>query len=212
MTTTTQSRKKLALLIGNDNYEDGEKLHCCINDALAIGNKLDKMGFDITIGVDLTYKQMILKILQFEREIKKDDLVVIDNQCLSEDPQMYRYRAIGAQIVLESIVKRQPYAIIFLLDCCWNYLVENNSTNTNLIPMKCVTDSMIVFTCDSNEITRKNSKNGRNSLFTYYLLKHLIELNLTVEDIMCRISNEMFKDTYVLLPSPHRNQKLDEKI
>lgn len=253
--------KKLALLIGNNDYEDGQKLHCSINDALDVGNLLDKIGFHVTIGVDLTYTKMMLKFLEFQRQIDQDDLVIIfysghgiqwqdqnyfvpiDNQCFAEDSEMYRYHAIHVQMMLESIEKRQPCAVIFLLDCCRNYLIKNVTlSNMSLTSMKCLGNSMIVFACGSNESAIENSKNGRNSLFTYYLLKHLAESNLTVDEIMCRVCNEIFQDNdgklcptrlsslrtpniyfnnsknddlssvCIPLPSIHRNQKLEEQI
>jgi uncharacterized caspase-like protein len=227
MTTTTESPKKLALLIGNNNYEDGKKLNCCINDALDVGNELEKIGFHVSVGLDLTYMEMIQKILQFQRQINKDDLVVffysghgvqwedqnyliaIDNKCLSDDSEMYRHYAIRAQLTLESMAKRRPCAVIFLLDCCRNYLIENqalssmplvkavqeNAANIGLASMKGVAGSLIAFACGANEATLGNSKNGRNSMFTYHLLKHITEPNLKIEEMMCRVCNEMFENT-----------------
>ena len=225
MTTTTQPSKKLALLIGNNDYEDRGKLNCSVNDVLDIGNELEKIGFQVTIGIDLTYMKMIQKILQFQRQIDKNDLVVffysghgvqwedqnylipIDNKCLSDDSEMYRHHAIRVQLTLESMVKRQPCAVIFLLDCCRNYLIENqalssiplaksvqeNATVTSMPSMKGVAGSMIAYACDSNESTLEDFKNGRNSMFTYHLLKHVAEPNLKVDEMMCRVCNGMFE-------------------
>jgi uncharacterized caspase-like protein len=227
MTTTTQSPKKLALVIGNNDYEDIGKLNCSINDALDVGNELEKIGFQVTIGIDLTYMKMMQKILQFQRQIDKDDLVIfffsghgvqwedqnylipIDNKCLSDDSEMYRHHSIRVQLILESMIKRQPCAVIFLLDCCRDYLIENqalssiplaktvqeNATVTNIALMKGVAGSMIAYACGPNESTLEDSKNGRNSMFTYHLLKHIAEPNLKVDEIMCRVCNGMFEDT-----------------
>jgi len=225
--TTIQFSKKLALLIGNNDYEHGQKLNCCINDVLDVGNELDKIGFQVTLGIDLTYTKMIQKILQFQQQIDKNDLVIfffsghgaqledqnylvaIDNKCLADNHEMYRYHAIRAQSMLESMTKREPCAIIFILDCCRDYLtdkqtlsnmpltetVQEQTKKTSLTSMKQLAGSLIAFACGPNEVSLENSKNGRNSMFTYHLLKHIAEPNLRVDEIMCRVCNGIVEDT-----------------
>ncbi|CAF4933773.1 unnamed protein product, partial [Rotaria sp. Silwood1] len=206
--------KKLALLIGNNNYEHGDKLKYCINDVHDVANELKQMGFQVTIGTDLPYVTMIQIILRFQRQINTDDLVVffysghgiqwedqnyliaIDNKCLADDTEMYRHYAIRVQFILESMTKRRPSTIVFLLDCCRTYLTENqalsntpltksipeNTTRTGLTTMKGVAGSLIVFACGPNEAVLEESKNGRN------------------------------RQTCVLLPSSYRNEKLQNRI
>ena len=71
------SSRKLALVIGNNNYEVGKKLNCCLNDALDVGNVLEKFGFQVTVGVDLPYVKMVQKVLQFQRQVQKLSLIHI---------------------------------------------------------------------------------------------------------------------------------------
>jgi uncharacterized caspase-like protein len=73
--------------------------------------------------------------------------------------------------------------------------VQENAPNTGLASMKGAAGSLIAFACGPNETALENSKNGRNSKFTYYLLKHIVEPNLKVDEMMCRVCNEMFEDT-----------------
>ncbi|CAF1385961.1 unnamed protein product [Adineta ricciae] len=264
------SSRKLALVIGNNSYEVGKKLNCCLNDALDIGNVLEKFDFQVTVGVDLPYVKMVQKVLQFQRQVQKNDLLLIfysghgaqwedqhyligiDNKCLSDDFEMYPHYAISIQSTLESMMKRQPCTIILLLDCCRNNLnledqvsntknvSQENVTDVNLTSMKSIPNTLIVFACGSNEVTLENSKNARNSLFTYHLLKHIIEPNLNVEEVMSRVCHGIYEDTngqscsyrlsslrtsnvffhtsskdmplYVPLPSCHENKKLEEEI
>ena len=228
MTTMQQSSKKLALVIGNNDYEDEGKLNCSINDALDVGNELEKIGFLVTIGINLPYMKMMQTILQFQRQIDKDDLVIFffsghgaqwedqnyliptDNKCLSDDLEMYRYHAVRVQLTIESMIKRQPCAVIVLLDCCRDYLVENQAlssipltksvqehpTVTNMTTsMRGVAGSMIAYACGPDGSILEESKNGRNSMFTYHLLKHIAEPNLKVDEMMCRVCNGVFEDT-----------------
>ena len=53
----------------------------------------------------------------------------------------------------------------------------------------------MAYACASDEKTFDNSPNGRNSLFTSHLLKHVTEPNLKVEAMMSRISDGIYRDT-----------------
>ncbi|UJR07458.1 hypothetical protein I4U23_011747 [Adineta vaga] len=274
MTSNEECSRKLALLIGNNNYEVGVKLNCCINDTLDIGNTLEKIGFQVTIGIDLTYIKMVQKILQFQRHIHKNDLIIVfysghgvqwkeqhyligvDNQCLSDDFEMYPYYSLSIHSIIDLIMKQQPCSMILLLDCCRNNLAEipalsnvqirktavlqENITDINLTSMKSVPDTLIVFACGLNEVAVETSKNARNSMFTYNLLKYLSEPNLNVEEMMSRVCHGVYEDTngqscsyrlsslrtshiylntsskdmlvYHPLPSSHQNSQLEAHI
>ena len=43
-----------ALMIGNNNYEDGKVSSCGINDAYDVSKKLRMIGFQVAIGCNLT--------------------------------------------------------------------------------------------------------------------------------------------------------------
>jgi uncharacterized protein len=221
------SPRKLALLIGNNDYEHGDKLQCCINDAQDLGSELEQIGFQVTVGTDLSYATMLQMILRFQREINADDLVVFfysghgtqcedqnyliatDNRCLVADAEMYRHHAIRVQLVLESTIKRRPSAVIFLLDCCRVYLIENhelsntpiaksvqeNVPRTGLAQMKGAAGSLIAFACGPNEVVLENPENGRNSTFTRHLIKHISRPDLNVDELLCHVCNDMFHST-----------------
>ena len=62
---------RVALVIGNSNYTEGNKLPNAKNDAEDIGNVLKDNGFDVTVAIDQNRAQMAESIPDFHRKIKK---------------------------------------------------------------------------------------------------------------------------------------------
>lgn len=65
--------KKLALCIGNDDYEILPRLNCCIADATAIGEQLKNLGFDTILKTNLNRESLADEILGFVEQIRQYD-------------------------------------------------------------------------------------------------------------------------------------------
>lgn len=71
------SRRKLALIIGNNNYNRREsQLRHCINDANDLSNLLQAISFNVTTGYNLTNAEMISTLNSFSKTIHDGDLVL----------------------------------------------------------------------------------------------------------------------------------------
>lgn len=67
--------KKLAFLIGNDNYEDKSRNLCCaINDATLLTEKLEALGFECHCFQDLTTVEMNTQLANLSRKIDEYDV------------------------------------------------------------------------------------------------------------------------------------------
>ena len=66
-----QDEKRLALVIGNANYDKGP-LNNPVNDALLMKSTLDSLGFDVILGTNLETKDQFIKIVR-EFGDKRDD-------------------------------------------------------------------------------------------------------------------------------------------
>ena len=75
MANGKKPKRKLALVIGNDNYRV-EPFRSCLNDAEDISNKLRNIHFDVTLRCDLTHTEMLIAIDEFMNKITEEDLVV----------------------------------------------------------------------------------------------------------------------------------------
>ena len=71
------SAKRLALVIGNDNYANVTKLQKAGNDASAMGAQFRKAGYDVTVQKNLNYFSMLKVIDEFANKISGGDEVIV---------------------------------------------------------------------------------------------------------------------------------------
>ena len=70
----SKSSKKIALVIGNANYQTINKLKNPVNDAKAIAKKLSQLGFQVISGMDLNRKEMISRLKLFNAQANSAEL------------------------------------------------------------------------------------------------------------------------------------------
>ena len=179
--------------------------------------------FSVTVATDLDFYEMRKVIDNFIDRISPNDLVVfffaghglqwndqnylmpIDTNRIIKKEHL-KDRAINAQSTLDMISAMEPYAIVFLLDCCRDYCIKNEalrsartrgggSLNSGLVGMFAPAGSLIAYACAAGDTTEDVAKNGRNGLFTFHLLEHIAKPNLSIENILCDVCNGVVTET-----------------
>ena len=59
----SQEKKRLALVIGNSNYEFSQPLKNPVKDAKLIAGKLDSLGFEVILGENINTRSEFSKII-----------------------------------------------------------------------------------------------------------------------------------------------------
>ncbi|CAF4148483.1 unnamed protein product [Rotaria socialis] len=150
---TSESRRRLALVIGIGDYQNVRKLQNPQNDAKALSSLLQRIGFTTADQhLDKTRNQLQHVLVDFEDSIQSNDIVLFyfaghgvqwedQNYLLPKDfPDMeaadekkkvefLKKNAINAQDILNILSDRKPYAIIFLLDCSRQHFLRNIDLN-----------------------------------------------------------------------------------
>ncbi|CAF3465241.1 unnamed protein product, partial [Rotaria sp. Silwood2] len=149
-------RRRLALVIGINDYENYSKLTNPKNDAEKLSSLLQSIGFIIdSSSLAETYAEVNRKVLDFELSIKPNDVVLfyfaghgiqwedqnylmpkdfpkfpeINEADLKEIAGILKMKAVNAQDILNTLSDRKPYVTIFLLDCCREYILRNPDLN-----------------------------------------------------------------------------------
>ena len=73
----SQDEKRLALVIGNANYDKGE-LKNPVNDALLIAETLDKLDFEVILDTNIANRGAFVEVIE-KLIIDNFDLLIIDN-------------------------------------------------------------------------------------------------------------------------------------
>jgi hypothetical protein len=69
--------RRLALVVGNDDYKQFSRLDKAGNDAEAMAKELDAAGFEVSLRRDLSYRKMVVAFEEFYDKVKPGDELVI---------------------------------------------------------------------------------------------------------------------------------------
>jgi uncharacterized caspase-like protein len=69
--------RRLALVIGNDDYKQFSRLDKAGNDAEAVSKELEAAGFEVSLRRDLTYRKMVVAFEEFYDKVKPGDELVV---------------------------------------------------------------------------------------------------------------------------------------
>ncbi len=151
MATSNQNlfnRRKLALIIGNDNYHRKEnKLRNSVKSTEELSALLNEINFDVTMCKNISQEDEMMEIIKkFKSKIKLDDLVFFyfsghgyqtDNknylipthdERIDGDENVAVF-GIDTERILERLQENKLQCVtILILDCCRPYVLNNKST------------------------------------------------------------------------------------
>jgi uncharacterized caspase-like protein len=68
--------KRVALVVGNSAYAHAGTLKNPANDARAVADTLEKLGFDVLVGLDLTGRDFSFMAVDFAERLKSADVAL----------------------------------------------------------------------------------------------------------------------------------------
>ena len=227
-----RDRKRKALLIGNDNYGKLgflKPLGGCRNDVTDLEKELKKMEFAVNKVFDGTKREMETNIRQFNENIEAGDMIVfsfsghgselddenilypVDTSTVSDLEQLHTV-SIKAQNVFENMLKKKPYFVLFILDCCRGYDHEPFINQQNQFPKSRGLARMegpkqnhqvrglpppswqTVLACRTGELAKETNSDRRNGRLTFHLLQH-ISLREHIGDIITKVCRDVINNT-----------------
>jgi uncharacterized caspase-like protein len=213
--------RKQALVVGNDSYLIGQ-LDTCVNDATDVHNCLRSMGFQSRCAINQRLNSIQAITRQFVQSIQPGSiaifyfsghglqynginyLIAVDNKGVVLD--YLDQTALDVQKLIESMHEKRPRLILVILDCCRGYEIEtltdqrrfSNRASTKikdgLAPMQAPPGTIIAYACAADQVSTTLSKNNRNSLYTYHLLRHICEPNIDIDLVLRKVAVDVQKD------------------
>jgi hypothetical protein len=133
-----EGSRRLALIIGNDNYSNIRKLQNARNDAKAIAARLRTFGFQVTEKLDATREEMNDAVSDFKTSVKGGDEALFfyaghgvqisgGNYLLPTDikeprnQDAIKYDSLQLQRVLDELAEREARFSLIIVDACRNY-------------------------------------------------------------------------------------------
>ncbi len=132
-----QAARRMALVIGIDDYQSIPRLQKAVGDARAMSSTLGDLGFQVTSVLNADRRAMNVAIGEFTSRLRRDDLVFVhfsghgveidgENYLLPADvpkpksgqPFTIKYEGIGLRRLIDDISRTGARTRIFVVDAC----------------------------------------------------------------------------------------------
>ncbi|WP_426228801.1 caspase family protein [Pararhizobium sp. DWP3-4] len=218
--TAAETGKRLALVIGNGQYEAAGTLPNAVSDARDFGAFLSARGFEADVVTDADRSHLAEAMSRFVRKVGKDDTALFyfaghgmqlrgENYLVATDARLASEFDVAAETlaladVIEAIEKKAKIALVFV-DACRNNPLANrlnqeiegatrSIATRGLAPVE--TDSagtMVAFAAAPGQVASDGS--GKNSPFTTALISHLAGPGLEIGTAFKRVIRDVRKAT-----------------
>ena len=211
-----QAQKRVALVIGNGSYQHTIHLKNPVNDAGDIAASLERLGFDVVRGIDISHTGMRDVIRTFAGKAAGADVALLfyaghglqvngKNYLLPVDAQIenqadLEFGAIDLNLVLGVMEGQAKTNIVFLDACRDNPLGAKLSRSTRsggvsrgLAQVDSGVGTLIAFATQPGNTALDGD--GRNSPFTQALLTIIEQPGLSLSEVMISVRNEVLKTT-----------------
>ncbi|HTO63433.1 MAG TPA: caspase family protein [Bradyrhizobium sp.] len=199
---TPAHARRVALVIGNNDYKNVPKLQKAVNDARTMGDTLKQLGFDVMVAENQNRQQFSQSLLAFDSAVGPDDTAFFfyaghgfeiagQNYLLPTDvpaagegqEELVRDASVLADRIVERLQNRKVRTSILVFDACRNNPFERSGTRAvagggGLAPMTQLPEGVFsIFSAGYKQTALdrlSNNDNSPNSVFTRTFAKELL--------------------------------------
>ena len=210
-----EKEKRLALVIGNANYEKGA-LKNPVNDAKLIAKALDSLGFEVLEYYNLTTQRQLKKaILEFGAkrdsanvgfvyyaghgvQVNNENYLLPTQEEYTSQTEVIEY-AVSVQSVLRALKSDSNQVNILVLDACRDNPFESNWNKTRslkgdgLAKIPPPTGSLIAFSTDAGQTAADGEDN--NSIYSLSLYKNMLLEDTSLDQVFRNVRADVLKQT-----------------
>ncbi len=198
---------KIALVVGNDNYQNVVSLQKAVNDARTISQTLAQLGFEVILTTDTTRRKFNQKLQQFTSKIEAGDIAMLyyaghsieingQNFLLPVDiPQadpgqedFVKSESVGLQAILSTLRTKKAKLNIVMLDACRNNPFARSGNRgiggtRGLAGVNPPQGTFVLYSADAGETALDRLSDidiDPNSIFTRILVPMMLEPELNL--------------------------------
>jgi len=197
------AQKRVALVIGNNDYKNVPKLQKAVNDARTMGETLKQLGFSVMVAENQTRQAFSETLLAFDKAVSAGDtafffyaghgfeiagqnfLLPTDVPAASEgQEELVRDASVLADRIIERLQNKKARTAILVFDACRNNPFERSGTRAvagggGLAPMTQLPEGVFsVFSAGPRQTALdrlSNNDDNPNSVFTRIFAKELLQ-------------------------------------
>ncbi len=222
LTSASQAEVRKALVIGNSEYQATGRLANSAHDAADVAASLRRLGFDVTLKLDLDVRSFDSAVDAFVQDAQRADLAVffyaghglqyeggsflVPTDARMETEFAIRRETVSAQDIIRNLENASRVSVVVLDACRNNPLAERlrrviigqrrsgSSVGRGLaFPELSQGRAMIIYSTAPN--TEAADGSGRNSPFTSALLEHIETPGLEIEQMFKRVTADVNRVT-----------------
>src|SRR5436309_2218965 len=208
------AEKRVALVIGNNDYKNVPKLQKAVNDARTMGDTLKQLGFNVMVAENQSRQQFSQTLLAFDNAIEPGEpaffsyaghgfeiagqkfLPPTDVPAASEgQEELVRDASILADRIIERLQNKKARTSILVFDACRNNPFERSGTRAvagggGLAPMTQLPEGVFsVFSAGPRQTALdrlSNNDDNPNSVFTRTFVKELTQPGVNLVQVAQR--------------------------
>jgi hypothetical protein len=208
------AEKRVALVIGNNDYKNVPKLQKAVNDARTMGDTLKQLGFTVMVAENQTRQAFSQSLLAFDKAVDKGDtafffyaghgfeiagqnfLLPTDVPAATEgQEELVRDASILADRVIERLQNKGARTAILVFDACRNNPFERSGTRAvagggGLAPMTQLPEGVFsVFSAGPRQTALdrlSNNDDNPNSVFTRTFARELTQPGVNLVQVAQR--------------------------
>ncbi len=206
-----------ALVMGNDSYKAVTKLENAREDARLMAKSLANVGYQVTMKLDLSEKEMKAALRSFKNQVEAGDEVAIfyaghgvqlanSNYLIpidvaGQDEDQLRDEGIALQRLLDDMADRKVKFTLAMIDACRDNPFKSNGRaigggTRGLAPTTAATGQMIVFSAGSGQqaLDKLNAADkDKNGLFTRIFAREMQKPSTSVDRVVRTVRAEVVR-------------------
>ncbi len=203
LSVPAQAEKRVALVIGNNDYKNVPKLQKAVNDARTMGDTLKQLGFSVMVAENQTRQAFSQTLLAFDAAVEPGDTAFFfyaghgfeiagQNFLLPTDvpaagegqEELVRDASVLADRIIERMQNKKVRTAILVFDACRNNPFERSGTRAvagggGLAPMTQLPEGVFsVFSAGPRQTALdrlSNTDDNPNSVFTRTFARELLQ-------------------------------------
>jgi hypothetical protein len=205
--------KRVALVIGNDSYQNAQVLSNARSDAKAVAKALEGAGFNVTLKQDLTLKSMKEALRAFKAEVAGGDealfyfsghgvqfegsnyLIPIDVVAQSEE--QVADDSVGLQRVLDDLRDQKARFTLAIIDACRENPFKGAGrglSRRGLAPVTAATGQMVLYSAGAGQeaLDRLGSHDpDPNGVFTRVFIREIKKPGVPADQILKNVRDQV---------------------
>ena len=211
---TIEVNRRVALIIGNEAYQNGKALRNPLNDAKAMQNSLQNLDFQVTTHSNTKLKEMRDAVREFGETLQEGDLALFyysghgiqvkgQNYLIPIDANLAdrndaKWETLGIHDVLAAMETSKNSLNILILDACRDNPFKSWSSTSDLgddrgfaiVPVS--SGTFVAFATSAGAVAADGY--GENGVYTHELIKHL-KSGQRIEDVFMKTRNSVEEAT-----------------